>query len=83
MKRIVLIISGLLGLILCQATPKEVRVIRKGTPEFTIVLSKDAKPADKTQWNNMLNFVMDHVIAGQPCYIHCAAGADRGIRHSV
>lgn len=48
MKRIVLIISGLLGLILCQATPKDVRVIRKGAPEFTIVLSKDAKPADKT-----------------------------------
>ena len=37
----------------------------------------DPGNADKTQWNNMLNFVMDHVIAGQPCYIHCAAGADR------
>ena len=33
--------------------------------------------ADTTQWNNMLSFVMDHVIEGKPCYIHCAAGADR------
>ncbi len=33
--------------------------------------------ADTTQWNNMLNFVLDHVIEGKPCYIHCAAGADR------
>ncbi|MBR4755849.1 MAG: tyrosine-protein phosphatase, partial [Bacteroidales bacterium] len=33
--------------------------------------------ADTTQWNNMLSFMMDHVIAGEPCYVHCAAGADR------
>ncbi len=37
----------------------------------------DPGHADKTQWNNLLNYVMDNVIAGRPCYIHCAAGADR------
>ena len=37
----------------------------------------DPGNADKAQWNKMLTFVMDHVIAGKPCYIHCAAGADR------
>ena len=33
--------------------------------------------ADTTQWNNMLSFMMDHVIADEPVYVHCAAGADR------
>ncbi len=37
----------------------------------------DPGNADTTAWRNMLSFVMDHVIAGEPCYIHCAAGADR------
>lgn len=33
--------------------------------------------SDTTQWNNMISFMMDHVIADEPVYVHCAAGADR------
>ena len=33
--------------------------------------------ADTTQWNNLINHMLDKAIAGEPSYVHCAAGADR------
>ena len=37
----------------------------------------DLANSDPAVWKQNLEFIMDNVIEGKACYIHCAAGADR------
>ncbi len=37
----------------------------------------DLANSDPVVWKANLEYIMDNVIEGNPCYLHCAAGADR------